>query len=54
MVFTDETAEIEVNDSPIPALKLKQLKERFRQDAKKRALSSVQIKTINDLLAPQG
>jgi len=36
MVFTNETVEIDANDSPIPALKLKQVKEFIRQKAKEK------------------
>jgi hypothetical protein len=50
MVFTSDTVEIEANDSPITAMKLKQLKEHMRQAAKNRALSAEKIKKILDIL----
>jgi hypothetical protein len=50
MVFTSDTVEIEANDSPIPAMKLKQLKEFLRQGAKSRALSQEKIRKIVAIL----
>jgi hypothetical protein len=50
LVFTNEQAELEANDSPIPAMKLKQVKELMRQESKKRALSNTQIVEITNLL----
>lgn len=46
LVFTNEQVELEANESPIAALKLKQLKEFLRQGSKNRALTSDQIKVI--------
>ncbi|MBP6209592.1 MAG: hypothetical protein KA473_09130, partial [Anaerolineales bacterium] len=40
LVFTSDEVEVEPGDSPIPAMKLKQLKEFLRQGAKSRAISS--------------
>lgn len=50
MVFTSDTVEIEANDSPVPAMKLKQLKEFLRQGAKSRALSQEKIRKIVEIL----
>ena len=50
LVFTNEQFELEVGDSPIPAMKLKQLKEFMRQNSKNRILSNTQILQINNLL----
>jgi hypothetical protein len=48
MVFTNDEVEIEAEGSPIPALKLKQLKDFMRQKAKEKKLSS---ETLNRLKA---
>jgi hypothetical protein len=50
LVFTNDNVELEANDSPIPAMKLKQLKEFMRQMSKNRVLSSEQVKRIAELL----
>ena len=50
LVFTNDQVELEAGDSPIPAMKVKQLKEFLRQGSKNRALSSTQISNINTLL----
>jgi len=50
MVFTNEKVEVEPGDSPIPAMKLKQLKGFLREEAKKRKLSNSQIQEITALL----
>jgi hypothetical protein len=49
IVFTNEELELEAGESPIPALKLKQLKEFMRQGAKNRVLSGDQIVKITEL-----
>ncbi|HLO30814.1 MAG TPA: hypothetical protein VK249_16840, partial [Anaerolineales bacterium] len=46
MVFTNETVEIKAGDSPIPALKLKQMKEFIRQRAKTRMLSQEKLRAL--------
>jgi len=46
MVFTNENVELDADDSPIPALKLKQVKEFIRQKAKEK---KVPAETINKL-----
>ena len=50
LVFTTDEAELDAGESPIAAMKLKQLKEFMRQGGKNRALSSEQIKTLTDAL----
>lgn len=50
LVFTSDEVEVEPGDSPIPAMKLKQLKEFLRQSAKSRAISSQEIKSLTDQL----
>lgn len=50
LVFTSDEVEVEPGDSPIPAMKLKQLKEFLRQGAKSRAISSQEIKSLTDQL----
>ena len=53
LVFTSDEVELEPNDSPIPAMKLKQLKEFMRQGVKNRALTSDQIAKITGLFAQE-
>ncbi|RJP54330.1 MAG: hypothetical protein C4586_00015 [Anaerolineaceae bacterium] len=53
LVFTSEEVELESGDSPIPAMKLKQLKEFMRQGSKNRILSSLQIEQINQLFSEE-
>jgi len=50
LVFTSDEVEVESGDSPIPAMKLKQLKEFLRQGAKSRAMTSQEIKSLTDQL----
>jgi hypothetical protein len=50
MIFTNDTVEIEAVDAPVPALKLKQVKEFIRQKAKERKLSNMAIQEINAAL----
>lgn len=50
LVFTTDDVELDAGDSPIAALKLKQLKEFMRQGGKNRILSSEQIKALTDVL----
>ena len=50
LVFTTEDVELNAGDSPIAAMKLKQLKEFMRQGGKNRALSNDQIKKLTDAL----
>lgn len=50
LVITNDEVELEAGNSPIPAMKLKQLKEFMRQGSKNRTLSSGQIAEITELL----
>jgi hypothetical protein len=50
LVFTTDEVELDAGDSPIAAMKMKQLKEFLRQGGKNRALSSEQITEITELL----
>ncbi len=50
LVFTADEVELDAGDSPIAAMKMKQLKEFLRQGGKNRALSSEQITEITELL----
>ena len=50
LVFTTDEVELDAGDSPIAAMKLKQLKEFMRQGGKNRALNSEQIKKLTDVL----
>jgi hypothetical protein len=43
IVFTNDEVEIDADEAPIPAMKLKQLKEFFRQQAKEKKLSAQAI-----------
>jgi hypothetical protein len=48
-LFTSEDIQVDVQDSPFPAMKLKQLKDFMKQESKTRKLSSLQVATINGL-----
>jgi hypothetical protein len=52
LVFTSDDLELVANDSPVPAMKLKQLKEFMRQKTKERGLGQDQLKKITALLSP--
>ena len=49
LVFTTEDVELDAGESPIAAVKLKQLKEFMRQGGKNRTLSGGQIAELNEL-----
>jgi hypothetical protein len=53
LVFTTDDVELDSGDSPIAALKLKQLKEFMRQGGKSRSLSSGQVAEINRALTKE-
>ena len=53
LVFTTDEVELDAGDSPIAAMKIKQLKEFLRQGGKNRALSSEQISEINKALSKE-
>ncbi len=50
LIFTTDDLELDAGKSPIPAMKLKQLKDYMRQGGKNRALSNEQIKSLTDVL----
>ena len=50
MVFTNDEAEIDAEDSPVPALKLKQLKEFVRQKAKEKKFPAEAINKLKTAL----
>jgi hypothetical protein len=53
LVFTTDDVELDAGESPIPALKLKQLKEFMRQGGKNRMLNNEQVAEINRVLAKE-
>ena len=50
LVFTNDQLEIDGSDLPLPALKLKQLKEFIRQKSKDRILSSPVLGELTSFL----
>ena len=50
MVFTNENVELDAGDSPIPALKVKQVKEFIRQKAKEKKFPAERINQIKSVL----
>ena len=50
LVFTNEQAEVDGADAPIPAMKAKQLKDFMMQRAKERPLGSLQLQRITSVL----
>jgi len=50
MVFTDETVQIDAEDAPIPALKLKEVKEFFRKKAKEKPIGQTQLAAVKAVL----
>jgi hypothetical protein len=50
IVFTNDEVEIEANDSPIPAMKLKQVKDYIRQRAKEKPIGQIQLAAVKDAL----
>jgi len=46
LVFTNEAAEIDAADAPMPALKAKQLKDFVRQKAKERPIGTMQMQKV--------
>lgn len=51
LVFTGEGVEIHAHDSPLPALRLKQLKDFIRQKAKERPLGALKLERIKSAFA---
>lgn len=50
MVFTNEDVEVDTEDSPIPAMKLKQLKDFVRQKAKEKKLPAETLNKLKSVL----
>jgi hypothetical protein len=50
MVFTSDDVEIESEDAPIPVMKLKQIKDFFRQKAKEKTLSANMLNRLKTVL----
>jgi hypothetical protein len=50
MVFTNEDVEVEAEGSPVPALKLKQLKDFMRQKAKEKKLPAEALNRLKTIL----
>ena len=50
MVFTSDDVEIDAEEAPVPALKLKQIKDFFRQKAKESKLPSQTLQEVNAAL----
>lgn len=46
LVFTDENVELDTADAPMPAMKVKQIKDFMRQKAKEKPLSAEQIEKV--------
>jgi len=53
LVFTNDDIEVSADDAPIPAIKVKQLKEFMRKGIKDRALSSEKLQQINSIFAEE-
>lgn len=51
LVFTNDGVEIEAQDAPIPAMKLKQIKDFFRQKAKEKVISAESLNKLKSVLA---
>jgi hypothetical protein len=50
LVFTDETVQIDAEDAPTPALKLKEIKEFFRKKAKEKPIGQTQLAAVKAAL----
>ncbi|HKJ38853.1 MAG TPA: hypothetical protein VJ972_08765 [Anaerolineales bacterium] len=50
MVFTSDDVEIDAGDADIPAMKLKQIKNFFKQKAKEKVVSATQLTAIKSVL----
>ncbi len=50
MVFTSDNIEIDADEAPIPALKLKQIKDFIRQKAKEKPIGQMQLAAVKDAL----
>ena len=50
LVFTNESTEVNAEDAPIPALKLKEIKEFFRKKAKEKPIGQTQLAAVKAAL----
>jgi hypothetical protein len=50
IVFTNDEVEIEANDAPIPAMKVKQVKDYIRQRAKEKPIGQMQLAAVKEAL----
>jgi hypothetical protein len=50
MVFVNENVEIDADKAPIPTLKLKQIKDFFRQRAKEKPIAQIQLAAVKEAL----
>ena len=50
LVFTDENVELDLADAPLPAMKVKQIKDFMRQKAREKTFSSTEIEKIKSIL----
>jgi hypothetical protein len=50
LVFTSDDVEIDAADAPIPAMKVKELKEFFRKKAKEKPITADQLAAVRDAL----
>jgi len=50
LIFTNDAIEIEPNDAPVPALKLKQLKDFMRQKTREKSLPASMVEQVKGLL----
>lgn len=50
LVFTNDQMEVDASDAPMPALKMKQLKEFLRQRAKDRSIPSLKLEEVKRVL----
>lgn len=53
MIFTSDDVQIDAEDAPVPALKLKQVKDFLRQKAKEHKLSAEDIQDVNAALSQE-
>jgi hypothetical protein len=53
MIFTSDDVQIDAEDAPVPALKLKQVKDFLRQKAKEYKLSAENIQNVNAALGQE-
>jgi hypothetical protein len=54
IVFTGDNVEVQADESPVQALKLKQLKEFIRRESKTRVLTTDQLSRITEKILPPG